>query len=135
MLYLVNSLTVVTLPPSSSDSGAKSEGAKPNDKETHVQHKPGTLERLTKPDEGNDGFRLSAYEVRRKSQRDRKTVYGRSSHDSLKGASRRSELFVFCLSHETTDDMVKEYIESKNIMVHGIECISHQNARNKPDRS
>ena len=63
----------------------------------------------------NDGFSLTTAEKKRQARKQRrKAVYGKGTGE-LKSGPRYSDLFVFRLDKYTSDDEVKQHVESKNI--------------------
>ena len=75
-----------------------------------------------------DGFRLSREEIRkrRRVKQRRDAVYGKRQHTSLRGGPKITELFIFNVCPDTSDNDLKDFIENEGIEILSLNCISHQ---------
>ena len=78
----------------------------------------------------------SMHSVRREKRKRRQklhkqAIYGTGASELLRGRGRTKELFVFRIEDHTNVDGLKQYIESKDVHVVAIRCLSKPEYANK----
>lgn len=95
----------------------------------HEPSEQGATSRPPPAQTDDDGFTQVGNSRRKRLKR--KTVYGTKKDAELKSGKRQAEFFIFRVDKEATDDMVRNYVETGNIEVQKLECLSKPEAFSK----